>query len=125
MTITTTTTARDLAIDLICVTLQDGGLTFSTELGTYVKPDKGYAVSGGFPGLILPIDGDDDVQVEAIAKWIEDLPKVEYIGTWVDNGNIYIDTTDIVTNRAFAVALGKHRREIAIWDFAANDEIRL
>ena len=48
------------------------------------------------------------------------------VGGWVDNdGFAYLELPDIVQDRAEAIALGKDRDEIAIYDLWNNEEIRL
>lgn len=48
------------------------------------------------------------------------------IGGWVDaQGMAYLELSDIVQNRAEALALGKEREEKAIYDLWNNEEITL
>ena len=48
------------------------------------------------------------------------------IGGWVDTeGVAYLELSDIVQNRAQAIALGKDRDEKAIYDLWNNEEIKL
>ena len=50
----------------------------------------------------------------------------QVIGAWVnDEGNAFIEVSNIVFDRAEAIALGKERGEEAIWDFDNNCEIKL
>ena len=51
---------------------------------------------------------------------------MQVIGAWVNDDNYaYIEVSDIVFDRAEAIALGKERGEEAIWDFDNNCEIKL
>lgn len=121
MTVTTRSTTS-LAHDLIDIAIHEGGGTFSTTIGDFVVPDRGFAVSGGFPGLVLTYS---EFEEATVADWIAELPTVEYIGCWAHEGKIYIDVTDIIANRAYALALAKHRNELAVYDFATGDVITL
>ena len=50
----------------------------------------------------------------------------QVIGAWVnDEGNAFIEISNIVFDREEAIALGKERGEEAIWDFKNNCEIKL
>ena len=56
----------------------------------------------------------------------DDFLTVKVIGAWVnDEGNAFIEISNIVFNRDTAIALGKERGEEAIWDFKNNCEIKL
>jgi hypothetical protein len=57
-------------------------------------------------------------------KW--GVPLMQVIGAWVnDEGNAFIEVSDIVFDREEAIALGKEREEEAIWDFKNDCEIKL
>lgn len=48
------------------------------------------------------------------------------IGGWVDDDGVaYLELSDIVQNRAEAIALGRDRDEKAIYDLWNNEEIKL
>ena len=50
----------------------------------------------------------------------------QVIGAWVnDEGDAFIEVSDIVFDREQAIALGRERGEEAIWDFKNNCEIKL
>lgn len=49
-----------------------------------------------------------------------------YIGTWKDeDGSVHVDAVNWTADRSQAVLWGLERDELAIWDVAANAEIRL
>ncbi len=51
---------------------------------------------------------------------------MQVIGAWVnDEGDAFIEVSDIVFDRDEAIALGVERGEEAIWDFDNNCEIKL
>jgi hypothetical protein len=48
-----------------------------------------------------------------------------YLGAWIDDGIVYLDITEVHAERAHAEALGYDRNQLAIWDFARQEEIRM
>ena len=59
-------------------------------------------------------------------EFADDFLTVKVIGAWVnDEGNAFIEISNIVFDREEAIALGKERGEEAIWDFKNNCEIKL
>ena len=59
-------------------------------------------------------------------EFADDFLTVKVIGAWVnDEGNAFIEISNILFNRDSAIALGKERGEEAIWDFKNNCEIKL
>lgn len=48
-----------------------------------------------------------------------------YIGTWTDNGLVYIDAVNWTADRAEAVRWGIERGELAIYDVQANGSLEL
>ena len=56
----------------------------------------------------------------------DDFLNVKVVGAWVnDEGDAFIEVSNIIFNRDSAIALGKERGEEAIWDFKNNCEIKL
>ena len=59
-------------------------------------------------------------------EFTDDFLNVKVVGAWVnDEGEAFIEVSDIVFDREEAIALGKEREEEAIWDFDNNCEIKL
>ena len=59
-------------------------------------------------------------------EFSDDFLTVKVIGAWVnDEGNAFIEISNILFDRDSAIALGKERGEEAIWDFKNNCEIKL
>jgi hypothetical protein len=48
-----------------------------------------------------------------------------YLGAWIDDGIVYLDLTEVVHDRATAERLGYDRDQLAVWDFAKSEEIRM
>ena len=59
-------------------------------------------------------------------EFSDDFLTVKVIGAWVnDEGNAFIEISNILFDRDSAIALGKERGEEAIWDFKNDCEIKL
>ena len=59
-------------------------------------------------------------------EFSDDFRTVKVIGAWVnDEGNAFIEISNILFDRDSAIALGKERGEEAIWDFKNDCEIKL
>lgn len=113
-----------LASELWFSAQEKGGGTFKRWSGEEYEEGKGYVVGGDVEGLKLPKDSRVIGSVEAIAAWI-DKTRSPYVGSWVDYDTIYVDGCDVVIDRDEAIALGKERNQIAIWDLANNEELRI
>ena len=69
---------------------------------------------------------DTKIQFIKRTEFSDDFLNVKVIGAWVnDEGNAFIEISNIIFDRDSAIALGKERGEEAIWDFKNNCEIRL
>lgn len=59
-------------------------------------------------------------------EFTDDFLNVKVVGAWVnDEGDAFIEVSNIIFNRDSAIALGKEREEETIWDFKNNCEIKL
>jgi hypothetical protein len=96
-----------------------GGIQISTS----VHMGKGYWVSeyGG-----VEING---ITVSALkdALTILDIEPMEYVGIWTDTDtNItYVDRSHHFIKKQTALDLAKHWEQLAIWDCANQDEVRV
>ena len=69
---------------------------------------------------------DTKIQFIKRTEFSDDFLNVKVIGAWVnDEGNAFIEISNIIFDRDSAIALGKERGEEAIWDFKNNCEIKL
>ena len=111
---------EQLSRDLTANRLMGG--TWSMD-GTPV-PESGYVVSDPRYTLVLG----PGVDMESIVPhWVAALPDVRYVGVWTDGatGAVHVDVNDIISDLDAAVRTAQERREIAIWDLAGNEEIRM
>jgi hypothetical protein len=113
-------TQKDLfrAIAIFSDTLDNGGGTYTKFLDA--GPKTGFAVGGEDPGRI--VSGDQDI-VLAILKFSAQLPMGRFLGTWLHDGEFYLDSVSILEDKDEAIALGRKRGEIAIFNLGTGGEI--
>ena len=133
---------HDLMI-LRYMNVQSGnGFSVDKNLDGYNPTREAYAVGGATESCECVYN--DDLSFNKF-KYIMDL-KIEFmeqkeryfrnvdplgnyqqvIGAWVnDEGDAFIEVSDIVFEREQAIALGRERGEEAIWDFKNDCEIKL
>lgn len=112
-------------------TLDNGGGTFD-RAGEPMQFDSGYAV-GLVEGTARKCNtGGLD---RSVAEWLiernfdrvrHNWPDAAYIGTWVDDkGDVHIDPIDTRLHLFDALQLARKNKQVAIYDFANNEEIML
>ena len=116
------------------INVQSGnGFSVDKDLKGYNPTREAYAV-GGATDSVEMVDNNllsyNTFQkiMELNIEFMERQPDttMQVIGAWVNDDNYaYIEVSDIVFDRAEAMALGKEREEEAIWDFKNNCEIKL
>ena len=128
---------HDLMI-LRYMNVQSGnGFSVDKDLNGYNPTREAYAVGGACDSCECVYN--DDLSFNTF-KYIMDL-KIQFIkddesrfpnnyqkviGAWVnDEGDAFIEVSNIVFDRKAAIALGEMRGEQAIWDFKNNCEIKL
>jgi hypothetical protein len=118
------TTTAELAGRMARATLAAGGATMATD-GTV--PVTGYAVA--LPQLEETHPASDTTELAARIGAYVDAHAAElegrYVGAWVDGGTVYLDTVEIIADRATAELAGIAAGQLAIFDLAAGAEIRL
>lgn len=122
----------------------NGGTTVSLETFAVPSHTSGYFVGGskGWNGekieaVIIP---ESDFTLEALrrafgflyaehltAQQVTDSMPVTggYLGTWTDNGLVYVDASNWTADRAEAVRWAVERGELAIWDVQANGSLEM
>ena len=113
------------------------GFSVDKDLNGYNPLVEAYAV-GGASDSCECVYNDDlsfnkfreimEIKLDFIKRteFEDDFLTVKVIGAWVnDEGNAFIEISNIVFDRERAIALGKEREEEAIWDFKNNCEIKL
>ena len=109
------------------------GFSVDKDLKGYNPTREAYAVGGAADSVeccdnnLLSFNS-FRYTMELLIEFMERQPDttMQVIGAWVnDEGNAFIEVSDIVFDREEAIALGKEREEEAIWDFKNNCEIKL
>ena len=128
---------HDLMI-LRYMNVQSGnGFSVDKDLKGYNPTREAYAV-GGASDSCECVYNDDlsfnkfksimDLKIEFMERENErwGVPLMQVIGAWVnDEGEAFIEVSDIVFDREEAIALGRERGEEAIWNFKNDCEIKL
>ena len=105
--------------EIIEVTLVNEGVTLDSVTLEPANHSHGYYV--GNKGLRF-----NPKDVKAIASAIEACRNSgRLIGTWLELGNLYVDSTSWIESLPVALALAKARKELAIWDIANSTSIYL
>ena len=112
--------------------------TFKQGGGSYLPNGKrrdfqrGYLVGGVVPSRVLnkSVTRWPSEYVDAIQEFAREHRALlaqpgYYLGTWVNNGDLHLDVSQIVLNRVDAIGLGLSRQELAIWDVENGSEVEL
>ena len=109
------------------------GFSVDKNLDGYNPTREAYAVGGASDSCECVYNDDLSFNkfkyiMDLKIKFMESQPEdtMQVIGAWVnDEGDAFIEVSDIVFEREQAIALGVERGEEAIWDFKNNCEIKL
>lgn len=137
---TITSTGPAVNADTVARALLSGDGTYSLTGQAY----RGDGLVVALPALGVAVaaeDGESDFDhlAPAVAEWVRDVaaPAVtsrpapfyrpRYVGSWVDSrtGTLYLDVVEIFAREdiADAIAAGRDRNQIAIWDAGRGEEI--
>lgn len=120
----------DVASSILERVKANGGLSVNMLDGS--EPTKGFMVAkGGDIGDIVPADKffDPVEGPKALSSFMkanrDTLTKGSYLGLWHNtaDGNVYLDVSDNILDRATATRAGRDRNQISIWDVANFREI--
>lgn len=107
-------------------TLTNGGGTFRRETGAPVALTTGYTVG---VGNVLQVGIGWEPTTQAVAErlayfWPMTAPaNAQYVGTWTDNGILYIDHVTVISDLSIALSLARRNGERAVWDNANGASI--
>jgi hypothetical protein len=105
--------------------IEAGGFSISPVTG--MPPAGGYMVARAGHTRMLPagILGDEDALARALDAIIMGDSGYDgaYIGGWVHDGMLWIEPADNISDRQAAIAAGRARDQIAVWDVAGEQEI--
>ena len=114
----------DMLYSVVEATLKNGGLTIKPFTGE--KPDSGYMVAlEGFE-LKVPVA---EFFTGVVADYIGEHAKALMdnsslcLGTWVNEGTVYLDLSENVPNREKALELGRERNQLAVFNLETFEEV--
>lgn len=103
----------------------DGGVTIHARTGS--EPTSGYAVS--LPGYerTVPLA---EFTASHLVKYVGDswqgLSKGSaHLGAWIDGDTVYLDVSIVVPLQDDAIQLGREYGQLAVFNLATFDELRL
>jgi hypothetical protein len=100
----------------------DGGATYRAADLTRVSPTRGYAVGIGSDSIAWPAS---ESVLSTMLAWAVDAYRTDYVGTWVEDGRVYIDAVVIVASLESAMTIARRHGQLAIYDFANSTVIHV
>lgn len=101
--------------EIIAQTLANGG-------GTFPAVEDGYMVGGVVPERTCTPEEFERVLYDFVAEHGHNLGGA-HIGTWIDNGVVYLDVSENVADQEEALNLARERGERAIYDIRNGESI--
>lgn len=104
-----------------------GGATID-HTGRPLESTTGYVVALGAPATaVVHTSASVEVLAETVARFAADYWHIistgYYVGAWESNGLVYLDVSEVETDRQRAIRKGTDRNQQAIWDLATETEI--
>ena len=110
---------------IIDYTVKNGGCSFSKDL-EILEDLKGYTISIQKYEYKTTVENVKEIEKNIIEKMELIKNKKNYIiGTWIDNGILYIDINKIELNYTRACEFGKSQKQLAIFDNVNKKSIYL
>lgn len=109
-------------------TYANGGVTLDLSSPTMdiARHTDGYYVAGIHKPLMFDLkDADTRNYQRALGAAYAATQGLGLMGTWVDSGVVYAEASEWYADYETAILVAKEREELAIWDVAAKQEIRL
>ena len=114
----------DMLYSVVEDTLKDGGLTIKPFTGE--KPAAGYMVAlQGFELKVPVTEFFTGVVADYIGQYAQELmsnPSL-CLGTWVNEGTVYLDLSENIASRDKALELGRERHQLAIFNLETFEEV--
>jgi hypothetical protein len=119
------TSAQAKGSAMIADLANNGGGTYVQRTLESLRPIAGFAVGVG--GLAVPVAECTAEVIAFLAKGVAGEYMADYVGTWLDDGIVYIDAVNLfgADDRAKAEACGRFYGQKAIFDFGAKESIDL
>jgi hypothetical protein len=89
---------------------RNGGATIN-KYGERVTMKTGYQVSKE-DLLIIPVDELNKLVLKELIKKL--ISRGEYLGVWIDNGNVYIDISCRIATKSKAMEMGRELNQLSI-----------
>lgn len=113
--------AKDAA-QLVQATKASGGGTFDPHSLEPVDMSSGYFVSRDGVGMEIP---EEQFEEGIVSGWLANVKQAagDFIGTWVDEGKVYLDLTRWFEDLDEALKFGKANNQIAVWDIENGEAV--
>ena len=89
---------------------RNGGATIN-KYGERVTMKTGYQVSKE-DLLIIPVDELNKLILKELIKKL--INRGEYLGVWIDNGNVYIDISCRIATKSKAMEMGRELNQLSV-----------
>lgn len=89
---------------------RNGGATIN-KYGERVTMKTGYQVSKE-DLLIIPVDELNKLILKELIKKL--ISRGEYLGVWIDNGNVYIDISCRIATKSKAIEMGRELNQLSV-----------
>ena len=89
---------------------RNGGATIN-KYGNRVTMKSGYQVSK-CDLYIIPVDELDKLIIKEAMKLLES--RGDYLGLWIDNGNVYIDISCRIATKSKAMEMGRELNQLSV-----------
>ena len=107
-------------------TLADGGGTFDAHTFAPLGATWAWAVGGGIPGHTIELVAERDLEgalAQAFAALVD--AGADVIGTWLDEGVLYVDAVDLIEDTDEAIRLAAERGELAIYHLTTKTTLEV
>lgn len=109
----------EIADAIISITMTRGGGTFDRR-GALIEREKGFVV-GLHNGTWVIMEPSESESAYGHFKSLLGYFPGDFIGTWLNNGKIYIDPVRIYDNRESAEQMGRYLGQKAIYSFESGE----
>ena len=116
---------KTTCIDIKWLTLKQGGCSIQPYYGGKT-PEGGYMVALQGHERIISVENFTSIEVvkylEEHSKLLMENPHL-YLGTWVNEGKVYLDLSENVQDLSVALQRGKERNQLAIFNISTFEEV--
>ena len=102
-----------------------GGATLTKAGQRYIPAPGIPAYAVGRAGYGVQLDPYSPLVEGEAQSWVDTVPHGELVGSWLNDGVIYLDRLTVCHDEAEALQLARDTGELAIFDLVANRELSL